>query len=464
MREMEEMPRDNYKNKNILVDEEEIQNKITSVKEVEENNDISLNVQNEEKLDDNINYLYLSFHQNFLFNIIILLCLLILIILEIIYKDSLFKYSLTYEQNLQNSLSQKSLEFFKLMSLLGGGILIGLGLFFILCYYTLIKTILLCIGLILMVYLHDLMKLIYNDPRPFWLNTILFQGKCETSYGNPSGHSLISFYFFLSFGYYLSKINYIKSNKIYKSIIYFTAFILATLIAFSRLALGVHSLDQVLYGSLIGIIFFIIFTFSFKFYDMPLKHYLKYYRVRNYINICISLLIFLLIIPFILYYLIDVNKDKKKYELVMSKRCSNLEEYKFYSYNCLVESLIILLICGIYLGQFIFWNLILNNKNRLYEDNKNNPNYNKNDDYLTLEESINNWNNQLNNIFKNGITLIKAFCIILIMLIPGLFYILIPGNNTFGTILIFKIGLPLFLIGFLSFGPCLYALINILKG
>ena len=106
-----------------------------------------------------------------------------------------------------------------------------------------------------MVYLTDIIKLLYNDARPFWLNTILFQGKCETSYGNPSGHSLIAFYFYLSFAYYLCKNNFMKYNKSIKIGIYITAFILSVLTAFSRLVLGVHSLDQVIYGSLFGIAF-----------------------------------------------------------------------------------------------------------------------------------------------------------------------------------------------------------------
>ena len=174
--------------------------------------------------------------------------------------------------------------------------------------------------------------------------------------------------------------------------------------------------------------------------------------------------IVLLILPFIAYSLIDFNRDKKKYELVINKRCPDKDEYQLYSKSCLAESLIILILCGIYSGQFVFWWMISNKKNQLFEDNRDNPNFNKNDDYLTLEESINHWNNQLKNVFKDTKTAIKAFILLIIIVSPGLLYLLVSGeNNSLGNILIFKIGLPLFLIGFLAFGPCFHSLINVLR-
>ena len=457
MREMENMPRDNYKKKNILVDEEpqdsninQIGNKIT--------NDIALNIKNMDEIPENSNYLISSFNQNKIPNIVLLFGLLILIISEIIFKDSLFKYSLIYEKHLQNSLSKGSLKLFEIISITGDGVFIGIILCFIFCYFTLIKTILICTGLIFIVYLHDLMKLIYSDPRPFWVDSLLLKGKCETSYGNPSGHSLISFYFYLSFCYYLCQIHKIKNNIYLRVCIYIIALLISSLTAFSRLTLGVHSLDQVLFGSFLGIFAFLIIAFMFKIYDMPLNHYLKFYKIKNYIITFVITNILLLIFPFIIYSFIDVEKDKKKYESVMNKYCPNIEEYQLYSHNCLAESLIILLILGIYCGQFIFWYLISKTNNKLIEDNSN-----KNDDYLILEESINHWNIQLNKIIKDVMISVKFLCILFMILIPGIFYLIISGENSLGNIFIFKIGLPLFLIGFLAFGPCFYGLIHILK-
>ena len=190
MHEMEPIPKDNIKNNNILVEEEDEEPQDTKKIDALDNNqignrqtnDIALNIQDLSVPADS-NYFITSFRSNIIPNLVLLGALLIIIVLEIIYKNTLFKYSLTYEQNLQESLTKSVIEFFKIISICGNGVLIGIGLFFIFCFFSLVKTVLICAGLILMIYLHDIMKLIYNDPRPFWINTILFQGKCECSYG-----------------------------------------------------------------------------------------------------------------------------------------------------------------------------------------------------------------------------------------------------------------------------------------
>ena len=458
MREMENienMPKDNNKRNNILVDDDEPE------KNYQENisqnaintQDIALNVQIKDNKILQNNYLSQMFHKNLSINIIILLTLIVLIMLEFIFRRSLFTYSLTYEQNLQNSLPKNGIEFYKLVTILGGGVLFGFGLFFVLCYYSLIKTVLLCIGLIFVVYLHDLMKLMYGDPRPFWVNTVLFKGNCETSYGNPSGHSLTAFYFFLSFSYYICMLDKIKNNYTYKIIVYFIGILISGLTAFSRLALGVHSLDQVLYGSAIGIWVFFIFAYVFKIYDMPLTYYLRFFKDKKYFNFFLLFLLILFILPIIAYLLVDVDTDFKKYEMVMNKRCRDTEKYKFYSHSCMAESLILLLIFGIYLGQYFFWYMIYRKETNTKDSN-----------LFALEESVNHWNNYYKEIFSSIGNFIKVIGLVILALLPGVLYFVVPGeNNSLKNIFVFKIGLPLLLIGFLAFGPCFFGLIHILK-
>ena len=457
MKEMDNIQKVNNHGNNILVDDDEIEknkNINNSFQNAINSQDLSLNVQIKENQLIQNNYLSQMFQKNIFINIIIILALIALIMIEYMYKNPLFKYSLTYEQNLQNSISKEGIEFYKLISILGGGVFIGFGLFFVLCYFSLIKTIILCISLIFIVYLHDIMKLFYGDPRPFWINTILFQGKCESSYGNPSGHSMTAFFFFLSLSYYICMIEKIKNNYKYKITVYLIGIFFSGLTAFSRLALGVHSLDQVLYGSALGIWVFFIFSYVFKIYDMPLYYYLRFFKDRKYFNFFMIFLTILFILPIILYYLIDVESDFKKYELVMNKKCSKREKYKFYSHNCMAESLVLLLIFGIYFGQYFFWFMIYK-YNNIVQENSNS---------LALEESINHWNNYLKEIFSSFGNIIKIFGLIIIVLLPGVLYFTVSGvQNSMINIFIFKIGLPLFIIGFLAFGPCFYGLIHILK-
>ena len=456
MRELDNFPQENY-NPNILVDEE-IHNPEIITHEIVSPHDINLNDLNvvvKETGNDPNNYLWQMFHKNISVNLLIILSIIVLIVLEFIYRRSLFKYSLTYEEDLQSSLSKDAIELNKFISFLGGGVLIGFGLFFVFCYFPLVKTVVLCICLLFAVYLQDLLKLAYGDPRPFWLNMGLFKGSCETSYGNPSGHALVSFFFFLSLSYHLCMLDKVKNNFIYKLIIYLVSVFLSGLIAFSRLALGVHSLDQVLFGSAIGIWLFAVFAYVFKAYDMPLSYYLRFFKDKKYFFFFLFTLLVLFVVPIILYNYTNIEDDFKNYGLIMKKKCRDKEEFEFYSNNSMAESLVILLILGIFLGQYLFWYLIYKDNNAESRD----INY-----VLSLEETINHWNNYYKEIFKSCENFVKTFCLIVLCLLPGIFYFVIPGkNNSLRNVFIFKIGLPLFLIGFLTFGPCLYGLINVLK-
>ena len=303
MTELVDFPPDTYNQNNILVDEE-IHNPEIITHEIVSPQDINLNDLNlviKETGNDPNNYLWQMLHKNLSVNLIIILSIVVLIILEFIYRRSLFKYSLTYEQELQESLSKDAIELNKFISLLGNGVLIGLGLLYVTCYFPLSKTVVLTICLLFAVYLHDLLKLAYGDPRPFWINTILFKGNCETSYGNPSGHCLISFFFLLSLSYHICMLDKVKNNFTYKFFIYLTAIVLSCLIAFSRLVLGVHSIDQVLFGSALGIWLFAVFAYVFKAYDMPLSYYLRFFKDNKYFYFFLFTLFVLFLAHIILF-------------------------------------------------------------------------------------------------------------------------------------------------------------------
>ena len=59
-------------------------------------------------------------------------------------------------------------------------------------------------GAIKCIYLVNLLKIIYGNERPFWIERDLIKYNCDGGYGNPSGHSLMSSYIYLSYYYILS--------------------------------------------------------------------------------------------------------------------------------------------------------------------------------------------------------------------------------------------------------------------
>jgi membrane-associated phospholipid phosphatase len=93
----------------------------------------------------------------------------------------------------------------------------------------------------------SILKLLFHQPRPYWLGKVLGLG-AETSYGIPSSHASGSF---AIWGYLAYRLN--------KRWLWALVTIFVFLIALSRLYLGVHFLHDILFGWLIG--FFILWAF-----------------------------------------------------------------------------------------------------------------------------------------------------------------------------------------------------------
>lgn len=105
----------------------------------------------------------------------------------------------------------------------------------------------------------NITKLAYTEARPFWDDPSVFQGDCSGEFGNPSGHTMTAA--MLSFGVAgeLASSNYLKQLKfklhpVYWFIIFSPfAAVYTVAMAFARMILGAHAINQVVHGGLIGI-------------------------------------------------------------------------------------------------------------------------------------------------------------------------------------------------------------------
>jgi len=118
------------------------------------------------------------------------------------------------------------------------------------------------ISLALNGYIMSILKLLYSDPRPYMSSPDIKLYECSVENGNPSGHSFLSAYFFLLFLWLLDKnvFNFLKEKNYKKLIFLLFLFFWIFLVAFSRVFLGVHSLNQVLLGIVYGVFNFILYS------------------------------------------------------------------------------------------------------------------------------------------------------------------------------------------------------------
>jgi membrane-associated phospholipid phosphatase len=105
-------------------------------------------------------------------------------------------------------------------------------------------------------YFMVLLKQAFQESRPFWFNPSIdiLEWFCPTDFGNPSGHSFITFAMYEPL---LS--DFLGTGK--KKVYLFVWAAIAVLVVISRMYLGAHSLDQVVFGSLIGLSFLVIYRF-----------------------------------------------------------------------------------------------------------------------------------------------------------------------------------------------------------
>ena len=133
--------------------------------------------------------------------------------------------------------------------------------------------------------------MIQYDGRPYWVSDEVKALMWNGSYANPSGHSLYFFasipsMFYLFFyaktrGKYAIGWNEYRDTKCFK-VFYVTIIVLWVAFGapsiFSRLYLGSHTIDQLIYGTLIGLTCFFYWTYVLR---EPLHQYSYKFLRRN---------------------------------------------------------------------------------------------------------------------------------------------------------------------------------------
>jgi len=120
-------------------------------------------------------------------------------------------------------------------------------------------------------------KMAYKQQRPFWVDpTLHHKGACDSEFGNPSGHSLIAAAMAVTIALDIAHHSVNHCKVLWNLLICTLAAAYFLLMGFSRVVLGVHSLNQILYGWCLGIwvalfCFFILHDFLKKRVDSILS-------------------------------------------------------------------------------------------------------------------------------------------------------------------------------------------------
>ena len=114
-------------------------------------------------------------------------------------------------------------------------------------------------------FLMGITKVTYHQARPFWVSKEIEAVQCSTEFGNPSGHSMFSLgstlTVWLDLNQYVSQNESVLRAWYVRVILLLGAILFGITIGYSRVILGVHSWNQVLFGWSLGV--WLAFTLHF---------------------------------------------------------------------------------------------------------------------------------------------------------------------------------------------------------
>ena len=343
----------------------------------------------------------------------------IIILIEKLYRDYLFQVSIPFQENIQKNKNYLIiLKISRRISTFGKEkwYFFIYGVIFLLL--PLNHSLLALQALIYSSYWTNTLKMVYKSDRPNWRSDYL-TFLCNYGYGNPSGHAFTCFTFYLTLAHIL--IAYWKITGIRKIITFIFFSLFSFFIALSRIIVGAHSINQIIYGYSLGLGFYFILIHIIgyhKYFPNNFLHHIKKKKI-NYIYLCFHLFLFILSV---VIYLFTETKDHSDLESTIFNgiRCKIKNPYSKYKNEGLFKSLNIWCLIGAQLGIYLLFKFL------------------KASNYV-INGSIIEWNK------SNIYTFLLRMPIIILSSFGLIFYFFIPGNSPLMYVFVFKSGLSSFI-------------------
>jgi membrane-associated phospholipid phosphatase len=327
----------------------------------------------------------------------------------------------------------KSLEsFFKVLTQFGTQpVLIPL-LVICLLFLSLQKSYCFTSVLVYSVFFDNIFKIFYGNPRPFWVDTTLSKS-CDGGFGNPSGHSFSSSSIYLTLWHLFTDFPFFK-DTLYGIIIRVLLLILAiTLIVgimLTRIFLGVHGVNQVIYGASLGVALYYIVFHVFSLHKWSTEDFFSLFKTAFY-RIFFSLWFATLIIAGVVVWKFRIN-DTSQWVNALNSFCPDIKEFRKFNNDGLFGMLVLFVLIGCHYGIMFLIHMIDKN-------------------YGDRSDELNNW-------YRSS-TLMKHLNRLLIMVLfalPLILVLVVPSSSSLTVIYIFKVSVPYLLTVFGFYGPSIF--------
>jgi len=295
------------------------------------------------------------------------------------------------------------------------------------------KTYFLFCSLILSQIILSFFKIFFMAPRPYWTNKKkeIIPYDCQGGFAAPSSHTYTATVFYLVFWHIIYDRRSKKVNQNQKRKVLFFFLFIIFIIGFSRILSGAHSIDQVIFGFLLGLCFYI---FVFHVYHINCN---SNNQILNHINLSFKKMC-LIILMIILAYLgllnyrkhdEELNKVINNYSKQIKEICPSLPESKILYNDSLLFFVALFSIFSAFIAlKFEFYISFENNSSNWSQYNfEIDENEKLQMARLTSNISITKpiqWNHTsiCKSIFRLIVTFIMVLC-------SGIFYFIIKWDN-----------------------------------
>jgi len=215
---------------------------------------------------------------------------------EFLYRDPLFYSSISVAKYLQKEF-EHSIDFFSSYSNIAD--LDRYYILFVLVFFPISYCFSFFLSEYTVFHVSGYTKLVYGQGRPYLMDdpeASIIQKSCESGYGNPSGHSIRGTGTLLAFAQMF--IDLFELDKYQSIIIYIIVAIMIILINLSRIILGVHSFNQVIFGDTLGFTIFFVIFHVIQLHKCDSKKFFNVFLTKklHFINIIAFVIIMLYII------------------------------------------------------------------------------------------------------------------------------------------------------------------------
>ena len=345
---------------------------------------------------------------------------ILIILLEFLYRDYLFDKSIRLQESLQ--LNKKYfflLKMSKIISFFGAEFAAVFFTLLIFLFMPLNYSFLILQCIIYSAYFTNTLKMIYQSDRPSWKSKYLTYS-CDNGFGNPSGHAFTSINLYLCLVHIFMK--YFIVRGVLRILFFMLGISISILIILSRVILAAHSINQILYGSCLGIGVYFILIHNIGYHNYSSIEFYQHIKKKKVKKIYYIINTFLLILT-VFIYLFTKNQDTSEIEknVFNGIRCPIKPEYKKFKNDGLFQALSITALLGAQFGIDMLFILL------------------KNNNYM-INYSLIEWNK--NKKFKYGFL---RFIVILVSSFGILFYFTFPEEINIFFIFVFKSAMAFFL-------------------